>query len=257
SDEDIIREHFLDGELNPLVEGISYEHLLESGWALANYDHPQRRYLERGWPTPDGRIQIWSDGVAAEGADPLPAHVPEMEGQEDPLRARYPLQVLSNASHYFVGDCFQGVERLQAMQSRPTFELHPREAASRDIADGDLCRLYNDRGETFGYAVLLEAMLPGVVGTQKQFKGSNTPGGVNVNALNTEVLTDFGMGPSFYSCLAEIERASESACPRARLEQRGGAAGYLRAWRARNPDDAASDDAILAQARALHPDVFT
>ncbi|MCP5200572.1 MAG: molybdopterin-dependent oxidoreductase [Gammaproteobacteria bacterium] len=216
SDEDIIREHLLDGEKNVLVDGIRFEDLVENGWARANYAHPARQWLEVGWPTPDGRIQIWSDALAAEDQDPLPVHHVEMEGQEDPLRARFPLQVLSNASHYFVGDSFQTVERLQAMQSRPTFEINPDEAARRGIADGDLCRLYNDRGETFGHAVILAAMLPGVVGTQKQFKGSNTPGGINVNALNTEVLTDFGFAPSFYSCLAEIEKSDDATAARAR-----------------------------------------
>ncbi len=256
SDEDIIRGHFLDGELNPLVDGIRFEDLVENGWARANYDHPKRRWLEIGWPTDDGRIQIWSDGVAAEGADPLPAHVPEMEGQEDPLRARFPLQVLSNASHYFVGDSFQAVERLRAMQSRPTFEISPDEARARGIADGDLCRLYNDRGETFGYAVLLPGMLTGMVGTQKQFKGSDTPGGVNVNALNTEVLTDFGLAPSFYSCLAELEPATAQQAARARLARFGGVTAYLAAWRDQHPGDEASDEAILAAARAAHPGVF-
>lgn len=256
SDEDIIREHFLDGEQNPLVAGITFEQLVENGWARANYDHPRRRYLEIGWPTADGLIQIWSDGAAGEGADPLPAHVAEMEGQEDPLRARYPLQVLSNASHYFVGGSFQTVERLQAMQSRPTFEINPDEALARGIVDGDLCRLYNDRGETFGHAVVLPGMLPGVIGTQKQFKGSNTPGGVNVNALNTEVLTDIGFAPSFYSCLAEIEKTDEATCRRARLEHFGGPAGYVRVWRQQNPGIDASDAAILEAARARHPQSF-
>ena len=45
--------------------------------------------------------------------------------------------------------------------------------------------------------------------TQKQFKGSNTPGGLNVNNLNSEMLTDFGLSPTFYSVLVEIEKASE------------------------------------------------
>ena len=30
----------------------------------------------------------------------------------------------------------------------------------------------------------------------------------NANALNTEVLSDFGLAPSFYSCLAEIEKTA-------------------------------------------------
>lgn len=256
TDEEIIRDHFLDGTLNPLVEGIDFDTLVENGWAMANYDHPSRQYLLKGWPTADGRIQIWSDALAAEGVDPLPVHIAEFEGQEDPLRARFPLQVLSTASHYFIGDSFQTVERLQAMQSRPTFELNAEEASARGIVDGDPCRLYNDRGETYGYAVILPGMLPGIVGTQKQFKGSNTPGGVNANALNTEILTDFGFAPSFYSCLAEVEKVSEDALARVRLAALGGHEGYLRAWRAGNPGQERSDDEIFAAARQTHPGLF-
>lgn len=253
TDEEIIREHFLDAEKNPLVAGISYDDLLENGWAMANYAHPSRRWLEVGWPTPDGRIQIFSQSLADAGEDPLPVYRPEMEGQEDPLRDKYPLQVLSSASHYFIGDSFQTVDRLKAMQSRPSFEICPTEAARRGIEDGDLCRVYNDRGETFGYAVIVDGLLPGMLGTQKQFKGSDTPGGINVNALNTEVLTDFGFAPSFYSCLAEIEKVDETVAWRSRLEAIGGIGGYLRAWRAANPESSLSDAEILAEARRRHP----
>lgn len=209
TDEEIIRDVLLDGDKNRLVSGITYEQMLTNGWARANYEHPERDYLKHGWPTVDGRIQIFSEGIAAEGLDPLPAYIPEVEGQEDPKRKQFPLQVLSNASHYFIGDSFQTVERLQAMQSRPTFELSPEEATARDIEDGDFCRLFNDRGETFGHAVVIGGLIPGVCGTQKQFKGSNTHGGLNVNALNTEMLSDFGLAPTFYSCLAEIEKLVE------------------------------------------------
>jgi len=208
TDEEIIRDVFLDADKNRLVTGIDYETLKENGWAQANYDHSGRDYLTLGWPTADGRIQIWSEGIAAEGLDPLPKYEPEIEGQEDPKRSLFPLQVLSNASHYFIGDSFQTVERLQAMQSRPTFELSQTEAAARSIVDGDLCRLFNDRGETYGHAVIIEGLIDGICGTQKQYKGSNTLGGLNVNALNSEMLSDFGLAPTFYSCLAEIEKVS-------------------------------------------------
>jgi anaerobic selenocysteine-containing dehydrogenase len=210
TDEEIIRDLMLDADQNPLVEGITFEHLKENGWALANYDSPKRQWLKIGWPTDDGKIQIWSDSLKELGQDPLPTYVPEFEGQEDlDRRKKYPLQVLSNASHYFIGDSFQSVERLQAMQSRPTVELNPDDAAARSIVDGDLCRLYNDRGETYAYAVIIAGLIPGMCGTQKQYKGSNTPGGINVNALNSEVLSDFGFAPSFYSCLAEVEKADD------------------------------------------------
>ena len=256
TDEEIIRDVLIDGDRVPLLEGITYDDMKKNGWAVGKFDSPRRNYMKLGWPTKDGKIQIYSDALKELGQDPLPVYIPEMEGQEDPKRADYPLQVLSSASHYFIGNSFQTVERLQAMQSRPTIEISPAEAHPRGIEDGDLCRLYNDRGETYGYAVIIDGLLPGMVGTQKQIKGSNTPGGVNVNALNTEVLTDFGFSPTFYSVLAEIEKASDEMCRTALLREWGGKDGYLRTWHARNPGNDMGDPDILAHAEAEYPGIF-
>ena len=101
------------------------------------------------------------------------------------------------------------------MQSRPTVELSVNDAKARGVEDGDLVRLYNEQGETYCYAVIIEGLLDGVCATQKQFKGSNTPGGLNVNNLNSEMLTDFGKSPTFYSVLVEIEKASKEMSEKA------------------------------------------
>ncbi len=256
TDEEIIRDVLFDPERDPLLAGTTYEEFKANGWLQGDFDSPSRDVFKNGWPTVDGKIQIYSHSLKELGQDPLPVYIPELEGQEDPKRSKYPLQVLSSASHYFIGSTFQQVERLQAMQSRPTFEISPKEARSRAIEDGDLCRLYNERGETFGYAVIIDGLLPGMIGTQKQIKGSNTPGGVNVNALNTETLSDFGFAPSFYSALAELEKADEAMCNAALLKEWGGKAGYLRKWRAANPDQQHSDEDVFALAETDHPGLF-
>jgi anaerobic selenocysteine-containing dehydrogenase len=208
TDEEMIRE-IIDEKTNPLMEGVTFEQFKENGWVRASKDSERRNFVKNGWPTESKKIEIWSNALKNQGQDPLPTYVHEVEGQYDSKRATYPLQVLSSAAHYFIGDSFQQVPRLQAMMSRPTVEISPQDAAARGIKDGDLVRLYNDRGETYCHAVVIEGLLPGVCGTQKQFKGSNTLGGVNVNALNSEMLTDFGNSPCFYSVLAEAERVSE------------------------------------------------
>ena len=76
----------------------------------------------------------------------------------------------------------------------------------REIEDGDLCRVFNDVGETFAHAIIKDSMLEGVASTQKQYKGSLVKNGLNANALNSQDLTDMGDGPIFYTVLAQIER---------------------------------------------------
>ena len=256
TDEEMIRDILFDEEVNPLMEGITYEQLEKNGWARASDKSKRRDFLNIGWPTASKKIEIFSKTLADEGQDPLPTYNPEVEGQEDPKRKDYPIQVLSSAAHYFIGDSFQSVPRLQAMMSRPTVEMSVNDAKERGIEDGDLVRLYNDRGETYCYAVIINGLLDGVCATQKQFKGSNTPGGVNVNVLNSEMLTDFGLSPTFYSCLAEIEKADAETTKKARLKELGGVEGYVAAWRNKNRDSEATDEQILEYARQEHPEVF-
>jgi anaerobic selenocysteine-containing dehydrogenase len=211
TDEEMIRE--LIDPANPLLEGVTFEQLEKNGWARASVESERRNFLKNGWPTPSKKIEILCEALAKEypDQDPLPTYVPEINGQEDPKRSKYPIQVLSSATHQFIGSSFQNVPRLQAMSSRPTVELNPSDAAARNIKDGDLVRLYNDNGETYCHAVIVSGLLPGVCGAQKQINGSKTRGGVNINALNSEMLTDFGRSPTFYSSLVEIEHVDEAA----------------------------------------------
>lgn len=259
TDEEMIRE-IIDEESHPLLEGVTYEQLEENGWARGSVDSERRNFLKNGWPTESKKIEIFSQTIKDLGLDPYPTYVPEVNGQEDPKREQYPLQVLSSATHYFIGDSFQSVPRLQAMMSRPTVEIGVAEAKSRGIQDGDLVRMYNEQGETYCYAVVIPGLIDGVVATQKQFKGSNTPGGVNANALNTEMLTDFGKSPTFYSALVEVEKVDEVVpMTKQKWLQIGGLEGYIKQWRAdeRNAGLEASDEDIAQFAREKYPEVFS
>ena len=222
SDESMIRD-LLDPEFNALLEGVTYEKLLQNGWVHAAVDSPRRYGIQSGrWKTPSGKIEIYSEALAAQGLDPLPEHISELEGLEGSEPGnRYPLQVISAATHYFIGNTFQPVERLQQMLSRPTFEISPQDAAARGICDGDSCRLFNERGETFGYAIIIAGMLPGVLGAPKQISGSKTPGGINVNVLTDQRLADMGGAPVYYSTLADIEIARELPIARTRNKATG------------------------------------
>ncbi|UCD67930.1 MAG: molybdopterin-dependent oxidoreductase [Betaproteobacteria bacterium] len=208
SDEEML-EDIIDVQFNPLFEGVTMDLLKEQGWARAAVDSPRRRGVNSGkWPTPSGKIEIYSEAMAQRGLDPLPAHIPEVEGLENEQAAsRYPLQVISAATHYFIGASFQHVPRLQEMLSRPTIEISAEDAGTRGIQTGDWCRLYNDRGETFGYAHIVDGLLPRVLGAPKQLQGSRMKNGVNVNALTSQREADMGRGPVFFSTLAEIEKA--------------------------------------------------
>lgn len=211
TDEAMIRR-LIDPKFNPLFEGMTYEELARDGFARGAVESPRRPgFNSKCWPTSSGKIEIYSEALARQGLDPMPAYVPEREGWYSGERSRYPLQVISAATHYFIGASFQGVERLREMQARPTFEVNAADAAARGIADGDFCRLFNERGATYGYARIVDGILAGVLGAPKQLYGSTTPGGVNLNALTGQQTADMGGSPVYYSTLAQLEKARDGA----------------------------------------------
>ena len=204
TDESMIK-NMIDPKHNPLFKGVTYEKLKKNGWVKGDVDNPRRNYLKKGWPTKDKKIQIYSEDTKKIGLGPYPSYTEEFKKSE--IKKKYPIQILSPATHQFIGNSFVPVERLRNMASRPTIEISTDDAKKRKIKDGDLCRVFNDVGETYAHAILKETMLQGVASTQKQYRGSLVKNGLNVNALNSQQLTDMGDGPIFYTVLAQIERA--------------------------------------------------
>ena len=204
SDESMIK-NMIDPKQNPLFTGITYEKLKKKGWMKGDVNNKRRDYLKKGWPTKDGKIQIYSEDTEKIGLGPYPEHYEEFTDKK--LKKKYPIQILSPATHQFIGNSFVPVKRLREMASRPTIEMSRKDAAKRRIKDGDLCRIYNDVGETYAHALIMDSMLDGVASTQKQYKGSLVKNGINANALNTQEVTDMGDGPIFYTVLAQIKKA--------------------------------------------------
>jgi biotin/methionine sulfoxide reductase len=79
--------------------------------------------------------------------------------------ARFPLQLIANqpATRLHSQLDFGATSRKSKVKDREPIRIHPRDARARGIRDGDVVRLYNDRGACLAGAVLDEALRPGVV----------------------------------------------------------------------------------------------
>jgi biotin/methionine sulfoxide reductase len=118
--------------------------------------------------TPSGRIELFSETIAAFGYDDCPGHPAWLEPAEwlGSEQARvYPLHLLSNQprsrlhSQLDCGDVSRGTK---VGQREPAW-LHPDDAAARGISAGDVVRIYNARGACLAGAVLTDALRRGVV----------------------------------------------------------------------------------------------
>ena len=98
---------------------------------------------------------------------------------------------------------------VQKMEQPELLEINSADAAGRGIREGDWVRVFNDRGEVRLRAHVNGAVQPGVVAARLNW-AALAPDGRSINALTSEMLTDIGAGPTFYSCLVEVEPESRA-----------------------------------------------
>jgi anaerobic selenocysteine-containing dehydrogenase len=159
----------------------------------------------QGFATADGRAELASAALAAEGLDPVAAFVAPQESRFSPLAAQYPLELLSRKHDNFLNSTFCNLPGHQPMERRFELQLNRADADARGIAEGDQLRVFNQRGELLLRARVDGSVPPGVVAAYLDW-ARLSPGGRNLNALTSDRLTDIGAGATFYSALVQVEK---------------------------------------------------
>lgn len=196
----------------------------EGGW---QYRHPVRRvaYEEQirdpahhPFPTPSGKIEIFSRRLYDLGQPDVPAipcYRPCPEGPEDPLRQTYPLQLIgwhTRRRCHSIHDNNPWQEEVE----RPGVWIHPDDATVRQIRDGDLVEVYNDRGRVRIPAVVTSRIRPGVAAIAQggwytpDAQGVDTRGCINV-LTSTSHPTPLCKGNPQHTNLVQIRRADTPA----------------------------------------------
>ena len=171
-------------------------------------------------PTPSGRIEVFSDTIDAFGYDDCPGHPVWMEPAEWLNHAKvhaFPLHLVSNQPitrlHSQLDN--SAYSRSREVNGREAIVIHPDDAAARDIRNGDVVRVFNDRGECLAGAVVSDAVRASVVQMPTgAWFDPETPGQSRTRCKhgNPNVLTPdkgsskLAQGPSALSCLVEVAR---------------------------------------------------
>jgi anaerobic selenocysteine-containing dehydrogenase len=207
TDEELIEQAV--NSADPRMAGITYQALQDRGWMRLAVPERFAPFAEGGFPTPSGRCEFFSQTLAEQGIDPLPAYVPPRESAEnDPaLAARYPLTFLSPPAHNFLNSSFANLPSFLKAEKEPRLDLHPEDAAARGIVDGDWVRAFNDRGSLRLRARVTTKARPGVVIALSIWWRKLTPDGQNANQLTSQSLTDLGAAATFYDTLVEVAKA--------------------------------------------------
>jgi anaerobic selenocysteine-containing dehydrogenase len=149
--------------------------------------------------TPSGRGEL----------TPVPVYHAPMESRANASQGTYPLEFLPRKADNYMNSTFANLPAHQRMESRTAgvLEMHRTDALARSIVTGDEVEVFNGRGRLALKALVNGHVSEGVVAARLDWN-KLSPGGMNVNALTSETLTDIGGGPTFYSTLVEVRKLS-------------------------------------------------
>ncbi|MCL5959363.1 MAG: molybdopterin-dependent oxidoreductase [Chloroflexi bacterium] len=137
---------------------------------------------------------------------PLPVYQPAVRGLEDELGHRYPLMMLTPHSRYRVHSLFWTVPWLRGDVYRHAVWLSVADAQTRGISDGEVVRVFNDKGEIFLPAYVTSRIPPGVT-VVRQGAWYSPEGGIAPHVLLGD--SDSPPTPAPASTLVQVEKAKE------------------------------------------------
>jgi biotin/methionine sulfoxide reductase len=164
--------------------------------------------------TPSGRIEIFSETIAGFGYDECPGHPcwrapDEWLGSE--LAAHYPLHLVSPQPGDKLHSQMESAIADQPGARPAAIEINPVDASARNLTDGDLVRVFNERGACQARAHVSDDIRPGVVSlsTGAWFDpdddGTDTQGNPNILTLDLGT-SRIGQGSSAHTALVEVTR---------------------------------------------------
>ena len=185
---------------HPFLSGITLERLEREHFVRLNLSPegtPFQPFAKGGFGTPSGKCNFDAQSIAYE---------PPVESRrgDRALLAKYPLELISPKNHNSMNSTFGA--RPNVDEATANLTVHPQDAAARGLETGDSVRVFNDRGACVMRVHVEDAIAPGVVSAPSVRWPKSAPDRVNINALTSERLTDIGRGPTFYSCLVQVEK---------------------------------------------------
>ncbi|MBX3050219.1 MAG: molybdopterin oxidoreductase family protein [Caldilineaceae bacterium] len=218
-DETILRE-LVQSQTQPEFDTCDWETLLRDGYARLNLPDPYLPFAQGNFPTPSGKCEFYSQRMADDGYDPLPTYESRDWGKivdgvgadapepQFPISNTQPLICISPPAHSFLNTSFGVVDRLRTREKEPTLQMHPADAAARQITDGEPVRVWNELGEVALIVRVTDDLIPGTVLAPGVWWASHSPDGRNINRVVGQYEADMGAGACFYDARVFVASAA-------------------------------------------------
>jgi len=164
--------------------------------------------------TPSGKIEIFSktlyDMGNPEEISGLPRYVACEEGPEDPLKERYPLQLIGYHTKRRCHSIHENNPLLEELEP-PAVWIHFQDAAERGIQNGELLEVFNDRGCVRIPAFVTDRIMKGIVALSEGGWFKPASDGVDergcLNVLTSSRPTPLAKGNPQHTNLVQIRKA--------------------------------------------------
>src|SRR5579883_295792 len=200
SDDDMIRAALSSD--HPFLRGITLEELEREHFVRLRLPEPFQPFAAGGFGNGNGSGRCHFHAEELDYTPPI-----ESRHGDAALRRRFPLELISPKNDDSMNSTFGHRDGPDLETS--TLHLTAEDAAPRGIQNGDRVRVWNDRGAFFLVARVDETVRPGVVCAPAVRWARRAPERRNANAVTSPRLTDAGGGPTFYSCLVQVERIGD------------------------------------------------
>src|SRR5262249_39743937 len=167
---------------------------------ISHVAHPDLRF-----PTPSGKIELYSERAADLGLPPLPVY-------EAPATSRFPLTLQQGRTlAHFHGfyDHGRALPSLAATDAAPMLWISPTDAAARGVTDGAAIRIHNARGAMAARARVTDKIPTGSVWMHDGWPGLNdlTSGEAAIpdDAVEAFAALGFSGGQAAFDARVEVE----------------------------------------------------
>ena len=188
---------------SPFMEGVDIKAVMAGATVRLNI--PASPYA-RGFNTPSGRVEFFSQAMADQGLDPLPDGEPlrDPDGGED-----YPLEFITPPHPLLLNSAFNEIEAVREKIGSPRVLIHPETAAERQISQGDRIRVFNSRGSGVFQAQVTRDTQRDLLVAEGLRWPVHFPGG-GANQMTSQRLTDMGETCAFHCNRVAVEKLAKA-----------------------------------------------
>ena len=121
--------------------GMTYDDFKNIGILKGKWEY--RGYEKKGFNTPSGKVEIYSQQLKEWGYDPLPAY---QDLSESPLLKEYPLIFTSAKDPFYFHSAYRNISSLRKLSPEPIVLIHPETASHFGIDEGDWVSIETKQG---------------------------------------------------------------------------------------------------------------